>query len=77
MGLAGFYRKFINKLSKIRYPITSLQRKGKKFEWTEECATKFEKLKHLLTNALVLKIGDPTKEFVFLHMHVRKDLVES
>eukprot|EP00253_Pinus_taeda_P003044 PITA_03044 len=45
MGLAGYYRRFIKNFSLITYPITSLQRKGKKFEWTEECATSFEKLK--------------------------------
>jgi len=41
-----------------------LQRKGKKFEWTEECETSFDQLKHLLTNASVLKIADHDKEFV-------------
>jgi len=42
MGLASYYRRFIKKISWISYPITSLQRKGKKFEWIEECATNFE-----------------------------------
>ena len=41
MGLAGYYRRFIRNFSQISYPITSLQRKGKKLEWTEECATIF------------------------------------
>ena len=36
----------------------------KKFEWTEECVISYEKLKHLLTNAPVLKIEDPDKEFM-------------
>jgi len=45
MGLTGYYRRFIKNFSRISYPITSLQRQGKKFEWTEECATSFEKLK--------------------------------
>jgi hypothetical protein len=55
MGLAGYYRRFIRNFSCIAYPITSLQRKGKKFEWTEECAASFEQLKQLLTNAPVVK----------------------
>ncbi len=40
-----------------------MHRKGKTFEWTEECATIFEKLKKI-TNASVLKIADLDKEFV-------------
>ena len=64
MGLAGYYRRFIRKFSQISYPITSLQRKGKKFEWIEECETSFEQLKQLLTPAPVLKISDMNKEFV-------------
>jgi hypothetical protein len=31
MGLAGYYRIFIEGFSKIAHPITSLQRKGVKF----------------------------------------------
>lgn len=44
-GLAGYYRKFIRNFSHIAYPITSLKRKGKKFECTNECTTSFEQLK--------------------------------
>lgn len=65
MGLSCYYRRFIRNFSRIDYPITSLQRKGKKFEWTEECAYSFEKLKHLLTNIAVLKTGDPDQEIMF------------
>ena len=64
MGLAGYYKRFSRNLSQISYPITSLQRKGKKFDWKEECEASFEKLKQLLTHALVLKISNPDKEFV-------------
>jgi len=39
MGLIGYYRRFIRNFSHISYHITSLQRKGKKFEQIEECAT--------------------------------------
>lgn len=64
MGLASYDRWFIKNFSWISYPITSLQRKGNKIEWIEECETSFEHLKHLLTNALVLKIVDLDKEVV-------------
>lgn len=64
MGLVGYYRRFVRNLLCIGYPITSLQRKGKNFEWTEECEASFEHLKQLLTHALVLKIENSYKEFV-------------
>jgi hypothetical protein len=34
MGLARYYKRFIEGFSKISHPITSLQKKGIKFEWT-------------------------------------------
>ena len=64
MGLVGYYKRFMRKFSWIYYPITSLQRKGNNFEWTDECASKFDTLKKFITNALVLKIGDPNKEIL-------------
>ena len=64
MGIAGYYRKFVERFSAIAHPITSLQRKGVKFEWTEKCQNRFEQLKLKLTTAPILKIADPDKEFV-------------
>ena len=37
MGLAGYYRRFIEGLSKVVHAITSLQRKVIKFKWTSKC----------------------------------------
>jgi hypothetical protein len=37
MDLAHYYRRFIAGFSRISQPITYLQRKEKKFQWTEEC----------------------------------------
>lgn len=42
MGLAGFYRQFVEGFSRVAYPITSLQKKGKTFKWTAECQKCFE-----------------------------------
>jgi hypothetical protein len=64
MGLAGYYRRFIEGFSKIVCPITALQKKGTKFPWTQKCEERFQTLKHLLTHAPVLKMVDP--EAVFL-----------
>jgi hypothetical protein len=63
MGLVGYYRRFIVRFSKISHPITSLQNKGIKFDWTSGCEDKFNLLE-LLTSALVLKISNPNESFV-------------
>ena len=42
MGLTSYYKRFIKKFLQISYPITSLQRKGNKVEWKEECETNFK-----------------------------------
>jgi hypothetical protein len=64
MGLAGYYRRFIAGFSKISHAITSLQRKEKKFQWNEECESSVQQLKQLLTSAPILKIVDPSKDYV-------------
>jgi hypothetical protein len=64
MGLVGYYRRFIAEFSRIAHPITSLQRKEKTFQWTEECEKSFQRLKQLLTNAPILRIVDPNMDFM-------------
>jgi hypothetical protein len=64
MGLAGYYRRFIARFSKITHSITSLQRKEKKFHWTEECESSLQRLKQLLTSAPILKIAEQNKDYV-------------
>ncbi|KAG8481233.1 hypothetical protein CXB51_025993 [Gossypium anomalum] len=54
LGLAGYYRQFVNGFSIVAAPMTRLLRKNVKFEWTEECQQSFEELKKLLTEAPVL-----------------------
>ena len=64
MGITCYYKKFIERFSRIVNPITSLQKKGKKFFWDQKCEDNFNKLKELLTTAPILKIRDPDKYFV-------------
>ena len=64
MGLTRYYRRFIKGFSKIDFPITSLQKKGVKFIWTSKCEDIFQEMKYLLTNALVLKLVYPNKDFL-------------
>jgi hypothetical protein len=62
MGLVGYYKRFIVGFSKIAHPITSLQRKGKQFHWTEGCEESFQRLKQLLTSSPILRIA--CKDFI-------------
>ena len=64
MGITSYYRKFIEGFSRIANPITSLQKKGNKFEWNQKCEEIFKKLKTLLTTAQFLRIPGPNKDFV-------------
>ncbi|CAN4101642.1 unnamed protein product [Withania somnifera] len=54
IGLAGYYRRFIEGFSSIAAPLTRLTRKGITFRWSEECELSFGKLKDPLTSAPVL-----------------------
>ena len=45
IGLAGYYRRFLQVFSKIAAPVTKLTRKGQKYVWIEEYASAFEQLK--------------------------------
>ncbi|RVW68091.1 Retrovirus-related Pol polyprotein from transposon 17.6 [Vitis vinifera] len=51
LGLAGYYRRFVEDFSRIAAPMTRLTRKGVKFDWNEECENAFQELKRKLTTA--------------------------
>ena len=54
MGLAGYYRRFVNSFSIIASPLTKLLIKYVKFEWNDKCQASFEQLKQLLIEAPML-----------------------
>ena len=54
LGLAGYYRKFVEGFSKLAVPLTKLTRKEEKFVWTEACQQRFDELKQKLTSAQFL-----------------------
>jgi hypothetical protein len=45
LGLAGYYRRFIEGFLKISKPMTELLEKDRKFEWTPACEVSFQELK--------------------------------
>ncbi|XP_070034304.1 uncharacterized protein [Nicotiana tomentosiformis] len=54
LGLAGYYRRFVEGFSSIAASKTRLTQKGAPFRWTKECEESFHKLKTSLTTAPVL-----------------------
>src|SRR6185503_14659432 len=63
LGLAGYYRRFIENFSKIAKPMTELMKNGVKFEWSPACEAVFQTLKDRLTTAPVLSQPDISKSF--------------
>ncbi|GMI67523.1 hypothetical protein HRI_000421600 [Hibiscus trionum] len=64
LGLAGYYRRFVDGFSKIAAPLAKLLQKDVKYEWTEARQQAFEKLKAALTQAPILVQPESGKEFV-------------
>ena len=58
LGLAGYYRRFIEDFSGLAAPITRLTRKKVKFDWDDRCEEAFQELKRRLTTALILIVPD-------------------
>jgi hypothetical protein len=63
LGLAGYYRRFIEGFSKIARPMTTLLQEDKKFEWANACERSFCELKRRLTTAPVLVLPNIHKDF--------------
>ena len=63
LGLAGYYRKFVEGFSKIATPLTKLTRKEEKFIWSEACQNSFDELKQRLTTAPVLTLPSGSEGF--------------
>ena len=67
LGLASYYRRFVNQFAKTAHPLTQLLRKDaskNRFMWTSECETSFQTLKSKLVSAPILALpcfGEPFK----------------
>ncbi|GJW06953.1 putative reverse transcriptase domain-containing protein [Tanacetum coccineum] len=64
LGLAGYYRRFIEGFSKIARPMTKLTQKSVKFEWGEKAETAFQLLKQKLCSAPILALPEGSENFV-------------
>ena len=74
LGLAGYYRRFVERFSRIASPLTQLTHKNAKFVWTKECEKSFQELKQRLFIALVLTIPSNLGGFVIYIDASRKEL---
>ncbi|GJW25688.1 putative reverse transcriptase domain-containing protein [Tanacetum coccineum] len=64
LGLAGYYRRFIEGFSLISKPLTKLTQKDKKYEWGKEEEEAFQTLKQKLCSAPILALPEGTEDFV-------------
>ncbi|KAI3695058.1 hypothetical protein L1987_78046 [Smallanthus sonchifolius] len=64
LGLAGYYRRFIEGFSKIAQPLTALTQKGKAYNWGDNQESAFQHLKQKLCSAHILALPEGTDDFV-------------
>ena len=58
LGLAGYYRIFIEDFSRLATPMSRLTRKEVKFDWDDRCEEAFQELKMRHTSAHILIVPD-------------------
>lgn len=63
LGLAGYYRRFVENFSRIALPMTNLIKKNTRFQWTEKREKAFQELKERLTSAPILALPSGTEGF--------------
>jgi hypothetical protein len=63
LGLASYYRRFVQDFSIIAKPMTRLTEKGVTFKWCDKCEISFQTLKNKLVNAPILTLSESGKCF--------------
>ncbi|KAL0551618.1 hypothetical protein IC582_010707 [Cucumis melo] len=74
LGLAGYYRRFVENFSRIATPLTQLTRKGAPFVWSKACEDSFQTLKQKLVTAPVLTVPEGSGSFVIYSDASKKGL---
>ena len=64
LGIANYYRRFIDRYSTISAPLTSLLKKDTDFLWSSECAEAFNTLKVALSSPPILAFPDLNQDFI-------------
>ncbi|KAA0037385.1 ty3-gypsy retrotransposon protein [Cucumis melo var. makuwa] len=74
LGLAGYYRQFVENFSRIATPLTQLTRKGAPFVWSKAYEDSFQNLKQKLVTTPVLTVPDGSGSFVIYSDASKKGL---
>ena len=64
LGIAGYYRRFVEGVASIASPLTRLTRNMVKFQWSDDCEKSFTELKIRLTTAPVLTLPEGSDGYV-------------
>lgn len=64
LGLAGYYRRFIENFSKIAKPLSDLTKQSNTFEWKEEQQEAFDKLREVLCSEPILQYPNFNEPFI-------------
>ncbi|GJY88170.1 putative reverse transcriptase domain-containing protein [Tanacetum coccineum] len=64
LGLAGYYRRFIEGFSKIAKSMTKLTQKGVKFDWGDKQEAAFQLIKQKLCSAPILALPEGSEDFI-------------
>ena len=67
LGLARYYRRFIDDFSRLSTPMTRLTRKEVKFEWNDLCERAFQELKRRLTSTLILIVLERGQRYTIVN----------
>nr|GEU47547.1 reverse transcriptase domain-containing protein [Tanacetum cinerariifolium] len=74
LGLAGYYRRFIEGFSKIAKLMTKLTQKKVKFEWGDKQEVAFQLLKQKLCSAPILALPEGNEDFIVYYDASNKGL---
>ena len=64
LGLAYYYRRFIQIFADRARPLHRLTEKSREFKWTSDCEDAFQDLKSSLHETPVLKYPDPEADYI-------------
>ncbi|GJX90732.1 putative reverse transcriptase domain-containing protein [Tanacetum coccineum] len=74
LGLAGYYRRFIEGFSKIAKSMTKLTQRGIKFNWGEKEENAFQLIKQKLCSPPILALPEESEDFVVYYDASHKGL---